>query len=117
MLPYAKPYLIVHAILAMVLMIFIIDSRSPWTTTERWVGTFMLWHAIINWSGILEAKPWLYNSEVVRLLLNCLLLTYFFDHPLDHPVSIGYLLSCLSSLAWVRRYFQVEKQMYISQKG
>ena len=108
---YAKPYLIVHIILGLVLMMFVIDPNSPWGLTERWVGNVLLWHAIINWSGILESKRWLYNSEVLRLILTCLLLTYFFDHPIDHPGSIAYLILCLASLAWVRRFFLTEKNL------
>jgi alkylglycerol monooxygenase len=109
MLPHAKPYLLVHAVLGLVLLVFIIDSNSPWSPAERWVGIAMLWYAIINWSGILEAKPWLYHAEVVRLILTCLLFIYFFDHRVDHPASVIYLLLCLGSLAWIRRYFFMDK--------
>lgn len=111
MLPRAKPYLLLQVIHGVVLMLFIMDSRSPWTFAERCVGTFMLWHAVINWSGILESKQWLYNSEVLRLIMTCLLFIFFFDHRLDHPASILYLLLCMGSLAWIRRFFLQEKRL------
>jgi hypothetical protein len=117
MFSHAKPYLIVQVILGIVLMMFVINPQSPWTIAERCVGGVLLWHAIINWSGILESKQWLYQSEVVRLLLSCLLLTFFFDHALDHPASIAYLSLCLASLAWIRRYFLIDKKMQVSQSG
>lgn len=105
MFAHAKPYLIVHVVLGVILMMFVIDPASSWNVAERWVGSLLLWHGIINWSGILESKRWLYNSEVLRLVLSCLVLTYFLDYPIDHPITVGYLLLCLLSIAWVRRYF------------
>lgn len=117
MFSHAKPYLIIHVLLGIVLMLFVINPQSPWTITERWVGALLLSHAIINWSGILESKRWLYHSEVVRLMLNCLLLTFFFDHPLDHPASISYILFCLISFAWIRRYFLPEKKIQLRQSA
>lgn len=106
MFAHAKPYLLVHVMFGVALMMLVIDPRSPWTTVERWAGSVLLWHTIINWSGVLEGKQWLYASETVRLLLCCLVLIGFFNHPLDHPAIVVLLVICLASLAWARRFFR-----------
>ncbi len=65
----AKTYLVVHAILTAVLMLFVISPKSPLSYEMKWVGAILLWHSIINWAGILESKRWLLPSELARLAL------------------------------------------------
>jgi alkylglycerol monooxygenase len=65
----AKTYLVVHAVLTAVLMLFVISPKSPLSYEMKWVGAMLLWHSIINWAGILESKRWLLPSELARLAL------------------------------------------------
>ena len=88
----AKPYLIVHIILGIALMLVVIDPKSSWSTTERWIGSFLLWHMIINWSGIMESKPWVLISEVLRLLCTCAILIYFSGQAVWSPLNLTWIV-------------------------
>lgn len=63
----AKTYLVAHAVLTAILMLFVISPKSPLSYEMKWVGAILLWHSIINWAGILESKRWLLPSELARL--------------------------------------------------
>jgi sterol desaturase/sphingolipid hydroxylase (fatty acid hydroxylase superfamily) len=102
----AKPYLILHIVLGVVLMMFIIDPNSPWRTGERWIGSFLLWHMIINWSGIMESKRWLFFSEFIRIVVTCFFLIYSSDS-LFSPVNGVWIVISLLSAYWTLRYFRV----------
>jgi hypothetical protein len=102
----AKPYLILHIVLGVALMMFIIDPNSPWRTGERWIGSFLLWHMIINWSGIMESKRWLFFSEFIRIVVTCFFLIYSSDS-LFSPVNGVWIVISLLSAYWTLRYFRV----------
>jgi len=103
----AKPYLILHILLGIALMMFIIDPKSPWGITERWIGSFLLWHMIINWSGIMESKPWLFLSEELRLILTSTFLIYISADPVySFPNVLWIIISVISAL-WTLRYFRI----------
>ncbi|MDZ4714208.1 MAG: sterol desaturase family protein [Cytophagales bacterium] len=102
----AKPYLIMHVMLGIALMMFIIDPRSPWSTAERWVGSFLLWHMIINWSGVMESKSWLAGSELLRLVLTCIILIYVSGLPIADPLSLALVVLAILSSAWVWYFFR-----------
>ncbi len=93
-------------ILGIVLMM-IIDPNSHWNTAERLVGSFLLWHAIINWSGILESKDWLFVSEVLRLVITAFLLIYFSHVPVYSPLNLTWIILSLISITWTSRYFRI----------
>jgi alkylglycerol monooxygenase len=105
MLPNAKPYLIIHAILGILLMMMVIKGDSPWNITERWIGAVLLWHQIINWSGILESKRWLFVSENIRIILTVIAVSVF--SPLDSWQLAIFAGLALGSVFWCWRYFRV----------
>jgi alkylglycerol monooxygenase len=107
MFPNAKPYLIVHAILGILLMMMIIKGDSPWSITERWIGAALLWHQIINWSGILESKPWLFISENIRIILTVIAGSTFSF--LSVWLMIIFTILALGSLFWCWQYFRVNR--------
>lgn len=103
----AKPYLVIHILLGIALMMFIIDPKSPWTTAERWTGSFLLWYMIINWSGIMESKSWLFVSEIFRLIITCAVLIYFSNAPAYSMLNILWIILSLLSILWTARYFRI----------
>ncbi len=103
----AKPYLIVHIILGVALMMMVISPSSPWSTAERWIGSFLLWHMIINWSGIMESKEWLCSSETLRLTITCSLLIYFNGQSLHDPINLLWISLSVLSIFWVSTLFKV----------
>ena len=83
-------------------MLLVISPNSTLSTWERVAGSLLLWHLIVNWSGILEAKPWLFNSEMIRILLTCVCLIVFYDlfqRPLWLAVCLFYHLYSFVSVA------------------
>jgi alkylglycerol monooxygenase len=105
----AKPYLVVHILLGIALMMFIIDPNSSWSTSERWIGSFFLWYTIINWSGIMEAKSWLFISEILRLLISCILIVYVNQQPLFSAFNLISVLLTLASILWTFYFFRSPK--------
>jgi alkylglycerol monooxygenase len=105
----AKPYLVVHILLAVVLMLFIINPKSPFASAERWVGSFFLWYTIINWSGIMESKPWLFISEITRLILSCSILIFINQGPILGSVNFIWISITLVSVIWVLIFFKTER--------
>lgn len=111
----AKPYLVVHILLGILLMMFIIDPKSPWSTSERWVGSLLLWHMIINWSGIMESKQWTFFSETFRLIITCSVLIYFSHEAAYSPVNLIWIIISLVSIAWTTRYFRIYLPLNLNQ--
>lgn len=110
----AKPYLILHILLGIALMMFIIDSKSPWSTAERWIGSFLLWYMIINWSGIMESKPWLFLSETFRLIITCVVLIYFSNDPAYSPLNLLWIIISLISILWTTRWFRIYLPLHLN---
>ena len=102
----AKPYITFHLVLGIALMMFIIDPNSPWGTGERWIGSILLWHMIINWSGIMESKHWLFVSEIVRLIATCSFLIYGSDSLLS-PLNGVWIVITVLSAYWTIRNFRI----------
>jgi alkylglycerol monooxygenase len=98
MFPNAKPYLIVQAIFGITLMMIIISASSPWSVSERWIGSFLLWHNIINWSGILESKSWTFISELIRLVITTIAMIIF--GKLALLPALGWIVFGLGSMVW-----------------
>jgi alkylglycerol monooxygenase len=107
MFPGAKFYLILHLVLGIILMLFVIKSNSGWTITQRWIGAMMLWHAIINWSGIMESKPWVFLSENIRLVYSSIVIILFCSPGLASPVLYLLLLLAFGSVWWTWKYFRL----------
>ncbi|MBP9927258.1 MAG: sterol desaturase family protein [Cyclobacteriaceae bacterium] len=102
----SKPYLILHIILGIALMMMVIDPKSPWGTAERWMGSIFLWHMIINWSGIMESTKWLRTSEMIRIIISSSFLIYFSGQPVTDPINLILMGLSLLSLVWVSVLFK-----------
>lgn len=103
---HSKTYLILSAAFGVYLMMLIISPQTTWTTTERIVGSALLWHLIINWSGILESKSWLFASEIIRIIVTvpCII---FFSELTEKPVlMIVLVLYHVYCLFWTAKYFR-----------
>lgn len=110
MFPSAKPYLVLQMCFAIVLMMFIIDPKSPWSNTERWIGSFLLWHSIVNWSGIMEAKLWLFGSELLRLLVTLFFLIWV-STSLFSLINLVWVIGFLCCTVWITLFFRVNYQL------
>ena len=105
-LAHSKTYLILSAIFGIVLMMLIISPQTVWTTWERIIGSVLLWHLIVNWSAILEAKRWLFASEMIRTLITLPALIIF-SNLVAKPVFLGLLIVySLYCLYWTVKHFR-----------
>lgn len=107
--PKAKVYLVTHMLLCLGLMLFIINGDSPWTTMERWLGAALLWHTIVNLSGILESKDWLLGSEIIRLIFVALAMLLFNDWYQNSMFVAGISSIAGLSIGWASYYFKPTK--------
>lgn len=106
MFDHSKAYLIIHLLLCLGMMLFIINGDSGWTTFERWIGAAFLWHTIVNLSGILESKDWLFVSEITRLIFMPIGLILFNDWYTE-PLYLAFILgTALLSAFWTTAYFR-----------
>ena len=112
MFPHAKVYLLLQVVFVTVLMLMIITEKTIWTVPERWLAAGLLWHSIINWSGIMESKTWSVGSEITRIFITTLVLGYFnYNHMQDMANNISnvansvLLLFQAFSLFWCIKYF------------
>lgn len=106
MFGYSRSYLIVQLGVGVVLMMGVISNLLAWSASERWLGAGLLWWHIINWSGILEAKSWLWGSENARILVTAAAFVAF--NELYEPSFIlgGLILVSGYSLIWTNLYFR-----------
>ena len=102
----AKSYLIVQFVVGVVLMLGVISNLFGWNTSQRWIGAVLLWWHIINWSGILEAKPWLWASENLRIIVTASALIAM--NSLYEPSAALFTLLAVSaySILWTSLYFR-----------
>ncbi|MER3431775.1 MAG: hypothetical protein C4324_12175 [Blastocatellia bacterium] len=100
------PFLIVRIAAGVALMLGAISHLAAWTTVEGWIGAGLLWWHIINWSGILEPKLWLWTSENVRIIVTVAALVVF-KGP-TQPSTGLILLTAISafSIVWTNLYFR-----------
>ncbi len=106
MFAMGKPYLVVQVILAIVLMLGVISNIFGWSVSVKWLGAALLWWQIINWSGILESKSWLWISELLRLSFTFLVLGFIlrvYETPL--VFSIAFVIAAASAV-WTILYFR-----------
>jgi sterol desaturase/sphingolipid hydroxylase (fatty acid hydroxylase superfamily) len=102
----SKGYLIIHLLICLVMMLFIINGDSSWTTFERWIGAAFLWHTIVNLSGILESQAWLFVSEITRLIFMPIGIILFNDWYTE-PLYIAVIFSvAIFSAFWTISYFK-----------
>lgn len=87
-------------------MMGVISNLMGWNTAQRWLGAALLWWHIINWSGILEAKPWLWISEnlrVVATLYAVVVINGLFQPSLQLTAVVAV---SLFSIVWTNLYFR-----------
>jgi hypothetical protein len=103
-----------EAIFGVSLMMLIINPNASWGTSERVICSLLLWHLIINWSGILESKPWLFISEIIRIALTAPAL-YFFSHLGEKPVWLALcVLYHVYCLLWTLKFFNLKNNTPIT---
>ncbi len=104
---HSKLYLILSTVFGAALMLLIISANSPWSVVEKIIGSILLWHLIINWGGILDARKWVFLSEMIRIPITVTAIIIF-SHLIDKPVYftalIVYHLFCLY---WTARFFRI----------
>jgi sterol desaturase/sphingolipid hydroxylase (fatty acid hydroxylase superfamily) len=102
----STPFIVVQTILAVVLMLGVISNLFGWSITLKWFGAALLWWQIINWSGILESKKWLWISEILRNLVVLAVLASGIAS--DFSVTIPILTGIVSagSIIWTLLYFR-----------
>jgi hypothetical protein len=102
----SRVFLIVQLVVGVVLMLGVISNLFGWNTGQRWIGAVLLWWHIINWSGILEAKPWLWASENLRVIVTAFALIAM--NGLYQPSGALFALLAVSaySILWTNLYFR-----------
>ncbi len=102
----AKMYMVLQVVLGILLMLGIISNLYGWSAGEKWFGAGLLWWQIINWSGILEGKTWLWFSELPRNLVT-LLAVITFNEIYQPSASLLVLVAiALFSIVWTLIYFR-----------
>ncbi|MFN8277330.1 MAG: sterol desaturase family protein [Chitinophagales bacterium] len=104
----ARPYLVMQLLLGLWLMLQVISANSMWSTPARWIGAALLWHMIINWSGIMEQKKWVFASECSRLLLTALVIPWAMHLAVGHWGWLVWGSFHLCCAGWCYRYFRPE---------
>lgn len=102
----ARPYLILHLVLGVLLMMYVIKPNSDWTVWQRWVGALLLWHTIIDWGGIMESKTWIWVSENIRIIYGTAIAILFCGLTLTSPATYILVLLALLSIAWSWKFFR-----------
>ena len=98
--------MVLQVILGIALMIGIISNTYGWSTSEKWLGAGLLWWQIINWSGILEGKSWLWLSEIPRNLVTFLAVIAFNEIYQPSLLLVGLILTGLYSILWTTLFFR-----------
>src|SRR5262249_1341312 len=102
----AYVYLVVQVIVGIFLMMGVISNLLGWTNSMRWTWAFLLWWHIVNWSGILEAKSWLWISENLRIILTAYAVIMF-DSLYQPSVFLTIVIVVsLFSFIWTNIYFR-----------
>ena len=102
----SKIYLILQVVLGIALMLGVISNLFRWTAAEKWVGAFLLWWQIINWSGILEAKSWVWISENLRIVATALAVIVFNEIYQPSAVLFSILAIAVFCIFWTLAYFR-----------
>ncbi len=106
MFEHARAYLIVQAAVGVFLMLGIISNLLQWSTGERWLGAVLLWWHVINWSGILEAKAWLWLSENLRIAATAAALVAFNEVYAPGVYLAAIVVVSLFSSMWTNLFFR-----------
>lgn len=110
----AKIYMIIQVVLGIALMLGIISNIYGWSSAEKWLGAALLWWQIINWSGILEGKSWLWVSENLRNIFSPIAVIAFSEIFTPSALLIGICLVALFSIVWTNLYFRPQTAKMIT---
>jgi sterol desaturase/sphingolipid hydroxylase (fatty acid hydroxylase superfamily) len=110
----SKIYLIVQIVLGIALMIGVISNLYGWSVAEKWIGAFLLWWQIINWSGILEARRWLWISENLRIVSTVFTVILFNEIYAPSALLFGILTVAAFSIFWTFAYFRPKHSKLIT---
>lgn len=102
----AKLYLVLQVILGITLMMGVISNLYGWSITAKWIAAFLLWWKIINWSGILEAKKWLWTSELLRIPATTFAVLIFGGFAEPSALTFGIIAVALFSVFWTIWFFR-----------
>jgi alkylglycerol monooxygenase len=102
----SKIYLILQVILGIALMIGVISNLYGWSSAEKWLGACLLWWQIINWSGILEARRWLWISENLRVVSTTFAVILFNEIYAPSALLFGLMAIAVFSIFWTFAYFR-----------
>lgn len=102
----AKLYLVFQVVLGIVLMMGVISNLYGWSIGAKWAGAFLLWWQIINWGGILEAKSWLWISEVLRISATVFIIGFLGQIYDSSGLFFGILVVAAVSLIWTYAFFR-----------
>lgn len=102
----SRAYLFAQLAFGVFLMLDVISNLLSWTTTERWIGATLLWWHIINWGGILEAKPWLWISENLRIVTTFVAVVAFNDLYQPSGFLFSMIAVSLFSIVWTNLFFR-----------
>jgi alkylglycerol monooxygenase len=106
MFAMSKPYLAVQVVSGIVLMMGVISGLFGWSAGMKWVGAALLWWQIVNWSGILEAKSWLWASELLRIGATFAVLAAFGSASMSSSILAIFALFSLLSALWTAAFFR-----------
>ncbi len=101
-----KIYLVLQSALGILLMMGVISTLYGWSSAAKWAGAFLLWWQIINWSGILEAKNWLWISELLRIPVTTVAVIWFSQIYQPSALLFGILAVAGFSMLWTAAFFR-----------
>lgn len=102
----AKFYLVLNVISGIVLMMGVISNIFGWSNGQKWIGAFLLWFQIINWSGILEARSWVWIAENLRIIITAIAFIGFGGFYQPSPQLFVIVAFSMFSLIWTNLYFR-----------
>ena len=105
----SKPYLVLQVLLGILLMMGVISNLFGWSVAAKWLGALLLWWQIINWGGILEAKPWLWVSELLRIPTTAAAVLIFSGVYSNALLLTTLIALSFLSIVWTIRFLRTEK--------
>ena len=110
MFAMAKPYLVLQVVLGILLMMGIISNIFEWSIAIKWIAAALLWWQIINWSGILEAKNWLWISESVRIAFTSFAVILFIGIFRSPAIFATIITIAIFSMFWTLMFFRPKRE-------
>jgi len=109
MFAMGQPYLVVQLVLAILLMLGVISNMYGWSASLKWIGAGLLWWQIINWSGILESKSWLWISETLRNIAIVAFIAAIQPAVVFSITAASVLVISIASILWTIVFFRTSE--------